>query len=253
MKYFCSIGVLLVFFACQNNTTKKAENNNPQPKEAIQILMRAANEGDLKTVQSAVEAGMDINVKDEGGATMLHYATNHYQIEVMKYLILKGADVNAQSNGGTTPLNHAVVSNTTEAVALLLANGANPNIKGSNGLTALDEAEIMSKTHNVELLKKYNAKRGELKIDTIKADNSIDMPLPPPGAKYQMIVYSPKGEIQKPLIRYGIDITETPYGGVTLVVSETSRFSPKLQKFPTGAKTEIIELSTKKVIFSYTY
>ena len=213
-------------------------------------LHSAAHQGDLAVVKRLVAAGTDVNARDELGSTPLHYAANQYHAEVMKFLLESGADVNAQQNGGTTALHHAVVANGPEIARILLEHGADPSIRGSNGLTALNTAEMMNRTATVKLLKEYGAKRGSLEIGVIEPGTRAETPA---GAKYKMVVYSPKGEEIEELTQYGTEVIHTPHGGTTLVTSPSSRVSPSLQRFPVGARADIVDLASGKVVFTHRY
>jgi hypothetical protein len=213
-------------------------------------LHRAANEGDLATVKRLIASGANVNARDERGSTPLHYAANQYHAEVIEFLLENGAQVNAQQDGGTTALHHAVVAKGPEIARILLEHGADPNIRAGNGLTALDMAEMMGRTETVKLLNEYNAKRGKVEIGVIEPGNQVEKPA---DAKYKMVVYSPAGKEIPELTSYGTEIIQTPSGGTTLVVSPSSRLSLELQRFPSGARADIIELSTGKVVFSKEY
>jgi ankyrin repeat protein len=55
-----------------------------------------------------LDAGTDVNAKDEKGWTPLHEAALGGHKETVELLIAKGADVNAKNNDGVTPLNWAL-------------------------------------------------------------------------------------------------------------------------------------------------
>jgi tetratricopeptide (TPR) repeat protein len=97
--------------------------------------------------------------------------------------------------------------------------------------------EIQHKVHHIIEIKDAGASRVEK----------------PSDARYKMVVYSPKGEEIPELTRYGIEVVDVPNRGTTLVISKGHRISPSLQQFPSGAKTEIIELKTGKIIFTHVY
>ena len=64
-------------------------------------------------------------------------------------MLAKGAEVDAKDNGGWTPLHWAARNNKSTVAKLLLANGADPNAKAEGGTTPLDVmpelAEIVKK------------------------------------------------------------------------------------------------------------
>lgn len=50
-------------------------------------LMLAVSHGRLDMVQMLLDAGADINIKDEDGSTALMCAAEHGYIEIVKYLL----------------------------------------------------------------------------------------------------------------------------------------------------------------------
>ena len=86
-------------------------------------LLRAIRGGNIKLVQSLIEAGADVNAADEyGSGTLLNFDPG-----ITAYLLSKGADPNAQTNeNGASVLAGLCYVNQTECARLLLAHGANP-------------------------------------------------------------------------------------------------------------------------------
>ena len=70
-------------------------------------LHQAAERGDVGAVEKLVSEGVDVNVRDEGGATPLHAAAFAGHRDVIRLLIKKGADINLEDNDGDTPLGFA--------------------------------------------------------------------------------------------------------------------------------------------------
>ena len=84
-------------------------------------LMEAAGGGHTAIVQALLDAGADINVKDnEGGLTALIVAAALGQTDVVKVLLDAGADVNARDAVGETALRKAQESEQTKVVEILL-------------------------------------------------------------------------------------------------------------------------------------
>jgi len=84
------------------------------------VINGAAAGGDIEAVKEFLVAGTDVDVKDEEGATPLHYAATK---EIAELLIAKGADVNAKDDDGKTPLDRAIMHNHTETIDLLRKHG----------------------------------------------------------------------------------------------------------------------------------
>lgn len=89
-----------------------------------------------------------------------------------------------------------------------------------------------------------------IEIINVESGSRIEKPS---DAKYKMVVYSPTGEEIPELTRYGIEVIAGPNRETTFVISKSNTISPSLLQFPSGAKTEIIELKTGKIIFTYVY
>lgn len=89
-------------------------------------VYQAAETGDVNRVRHYLEQGIDINARDGGGKTQLHWARSPQMAEL---LIAKGADVNAKDNYGWTPLHMAVGKNNKDLVETLIAKGADVNAK----------------------------------------------------------------------------------------------------------------------------
>ena len=65
-------------------------------------------DGNIEAVKQHLDAGTDVNAKDEKGWTPLHEAALGGHKGIAELLIAKGADVNAKNNDGVTPLNWAL-------------------------------------------------------------------------------------------------------------------------------------------------
>ena len=88
-------------------------------------------------VQAELDAGVDVNARNETGYTPLHLAARQGTAEVVQLLITAGADVNTRSEDGTTPLHWAAWQGTAEVVQLLIAAGADVNARSETGYTPL--------------------------------------------------------------------------------------------------------------------
>jgi len=132
-----------------------AENTKPEPtalKTSDISLFKARN---VESAKEAIAAGADVNAKDLGGLTDLHYAASGGQKEITELLIAEGADVNAKDESGKTPLHWAAWRGHKEVAELLIANDADVNASKNNGITPLDLAVDKETT---DLLRKHGAK-----------------------------------------------------------------------------------------------
>ena len=88
----------------------------------------AANIGDIGDVQAELDAGVDVNAKDNLGT--LRYAASGGHKEIVELLIANGADAYAKGGGnGTPPLDVAIKLNHTELTDLLRKHGGKTGAK----------------------------------------------------------------------------------------------------------------------------
>ena len=101
------------------------------PKEKNGLLLEYAKKGLTGGVLMALQAGADVNHKDEHGWTPLHLTARSgdgvhcwSKSEVAKVLLATGAQVNARTNDGRTALAVARQWCKREMEALLRQHGA---------------------------------------------------------------------------------------------------------------------------------
>ena len=106
---------------------------NAKDDDGMTPLHYSAYYGHPEIVRALIEAGADMNVKYEGRATPLHMSADVYDAvgvpEVIRALIEAGADVNAKTDGGKTPLHVSAHNENLEVVRYLIDNGADVNAK----------------------------------------------------------------------------------------------------------------------------
>jgi ankyrin repeat protein len=106
-------------------------------------LHQAIIEGDLGAVRELIEAGSDPNAKaPSGGSSPLITAATFGRTEAARALIDAGADVDQRNNDGSTALITAAFMCRTEIVEALLAAGADKSISNNAGSTALDVVTV---------------------------------------------------------------------------------------------------------------
>ena len=92
--------------------------------ELNEALLLASKEGNLEAVQSLIEQGADVNVKDKEGATPLMRSVSRDYNAIVTLLIEKGADVNAKNDWDYTPLKYSTKLNLKNMEQLLRDAGA---------------------------------------------------------------------------------------------------------------------------------
>jgi ankyrin repeat protein len=78
----------------------------------------------LELLQLFINAGADVNKKNERGQTPLQVAILNDNFDAVNLLLASGADVNKKNKRGQTPLQVAILNDNFDAVNLLLASGA---------------------------------------------------------------------------------------------------------------------------------
>ena len=107
--------------------------------------------GDIEAVQQHIDAGTDLN-EDEWtyGSSPLITAAVFGELEIAKILINAGADLNFKNDEGSTPLITAAAFDHTDLAKLLIDSGANIDLTNNEGSTALMLAVLYS---NIDIVK----------------------------------------------------------------------------------------------------
>jgi ankyrin repeat protein len=121
------------------------------------VLCNAAKEGDVETIQAAIERNMDVNLTNKNGDTALHWAARNNFIDIVILLVKNQAEVNIKNNKGFTSLHWSVAGGHLEIVEILLNNGADPNIKNIYDTTPLALAAKNGHDSIIQLLIQFKA------------------------------------------------------------------------------------------------
>ncbi|KAB1208231.1 26S proteasome non-ATPase regulatory subunit 10 [Morella rubra] len=105
-------------------------------------LHYAASKGWLKIAESLISQGAKINLKDKVGCTPLHRAASTGNSEVCEFLIEEGAEVDCVDKAGQTPLMNTVICHNKEVALLLIRHGADVDVEDKEGYTVLGRASI---------------------------------------------------------------------------------------------------------------
>ena len=119
----------------------------------VSTIHVAASVGKLESVRSFVDAGANVNGKDESGMTPLLHAVAGGHTELAEFLLDSGADVNTGEKQGVVPLFRALWNKDLDMLELLLKKGADVNAKHArSGFTVLHWAAMMDSKESVELI-----------------------------------------------------------------------------------------------------
>jgi hypothetical protein len=126
---------MMVLIAC-TKTGDEAGNQSGVMAPDIE-LQEAVITGNLEAVQQHIEAGTDINKKEQmTGSTPLITAATFNKTEIAEVLIDAGADLSIQNNDGATALHVAAFFCRVEIVQMLMDAGADKSVRNNFGVTA---------------------------------------------------------------------------------------------------------------------
>jgi ankyrin repeat protein len=125
----------------------------PEPDpEMVELWTRVfgfARTGQTETLTAYVDAGIQVNLTNDKGDTLLMLAAYHGHASTVSALLERGADPNRLNDRGQSPLAGAVFKNEPEVVEALLAGGADPT---SGQPSALDTARMFGNSELLALL-----------------------------------------------------------------------------------------------------
>jgi ankyrin repeat protein/tRNA A-37 threonylcarbamoyl transferase component Bud32 len=126
----------------------------PPPARLLQkdSLHKAVEEGSLSAVEELLQAGSEIDARDESGCAPLHLAVRNNHPRILKVLISAGADINAPDGAGATPLHLAAAAGSREMAEYLVNKGADVKVKDRDGQTALHLANAQGHAELAEIL-----------------------------------------------------------------------------------------------------
>ena len=135
-----------IFFLLLSACTQSGKSKNIQPGNIVEAklnvetpkidIQTAVVSGNLDVVKQHIEAGTDINKKDQmSGSTPLITAATFGKPAIVKALIDANADLGIKNNDGSTALHVAAFFCRIEIVQMLIDAKADKTIKNSYGAT----------------------------------------------------------------------------------------------------------------------
>lgn len=141
--------ILLTIASCGSKQENSARENDQSSVSETKVkppsidIHTATFLGDLEAIHQHIKAGSNLDERDpSAGSSPLISAAVFGKTEVARALIEAGADVNLRNNEGSTALHTAAFLCRTEIVEMLLDNGADKNIKNNFGSTALESIAV---------------------------------------------------------------------------------------------------------------
>jgi len=113
-------------------------------------LFGMAREGDARRLAEYLDAGVDANLANHKGDTLVMLAAYHGHADAVAMLLAHGADPNRVNDRGQTPLAGAVFKGEDEVVGALVAGGADPE---AGTPSAVATARMFERADLLELLR----------------------------------------------------------------------------------------------------
>lgn len=173
----------LVFLAIANAATfgvmQAYRHSESATRDRARLAFEAVEKGDIARLESLVRRGMDINIRNSAGDTLL---METQKSEVAAWLIAQAIDVNARGREGQTALMAAVDHDQPEIVRQLIAAKADLDVRSADyNRTALMDAVSAHRDEIAAMLRAAGASD-----DVITAQNGE--PLPANGGELLAVV-----------------------------------------------------------------
>ena len=135
--------------------TPAEKRNNRRVDAEMKAAVKA---GDVAALEALLDAGADVNVRDEHGQTALMNASRDGHTAMVRLLVTRGADLNHTAKYNLSALMLAVINGRDAIVGVLADAGADLTIRGTGapgfaGKTALDLAAGADRVIAMALLK----------------------------------------------------------------------------------------------------
>eukprot|EP00455_Lapot_gusevi_P027801 TRINITY_DN2954_c0_g1_i3.p1 TRINITY_DN2954_c0_g1~~TRINITY_DN2954_c0_g1_i3.p1 ORF type:complete len:218 (+),score=2.38 TRINITY_DN2954_c0_g1_i3:63-716(+) len=115
-------------------------------------VIELAYEGNVEELTKQIASENVVDIKDQWGNTLLHWAAKGGHIPMIKFLLDKGINISAQNGAGSTALHWSVYQNSQELISFLIKHGLSPNIANNDSETALHWAVDWSRGEAVATL-----------------------------------------------------------------------------------------------------
>lgn len=166
----------------------------PEVSRPLLTLHKAAALGRLDDVKQHIQCGSDVNVRDDRGATPLHWAVYNAHREIVELILSCRPDLNAAALDGVTPLTLALTNKTLDIAQLLVNCGADIRLARESERTALTRA----------------VGQGQLEVVRWLLDHGVDVH--EPDAKGNVPIHVACGSnncrAAELLVEYGADVNQ---------------------------------------------
>ena len=132
--------LLIILFTTACVQSEKSTDSNTEIKKTVDKpsmdIQTAVISGNLEVVKQHIEAGTDINQKEQmSGSTPLNSAATFNKPEIAKILIEANANLSVINNDGSTALHTAAFFGRIEIVQMLIDAKADKSMRNNFGAT----------------------------------------------------------------------------------------------------------------------
>ena len=145
-------------------------------------LLDAARDGKTAIVQSLLDDGAAVNVRNRFGNTPLLYAARMGHLETVKLLIDRGAEINKPNLNNISPLTEAAYHGHVDIVQVLLDGGAATEVVDNSGKTALVYAagtgnvSLQARPHSSLRVRLFGSKPSDLPTSSSSWNSPLRTP-----------------------------------------------------------------------------
>jgi len=132
-------------------------SGTPAETGSGQTLIQAVQNDDQSSVAALLREKVDVNAREDDGATPLAWAAVRCNIQIAGLLLRAGANPNLTNEQGIGPLYIAITNGSPGMVKLLLQNGAAANVARESGETPLMAAARLGQTEVARMLLDHHA------------------------------------------------------------------------------------------------
>ncbi|CEO97208.1 Ankyrin repeat domain-containing protein [Plasmodiophora brassicae] len=175
--------------------------------EPVPVVIAPARGADALLLQAIVDSNaddvsrlfaawpaLDVNRKEHGDVTPLHFAAERGLLPIATLLLSYGADTGAKTTAGRTALMVAAAGGHRGVVTALVQGGADVNAQDARQMTALHLACINGDTNTVDTLLGLGADAGRADADgrtpwywaNLLGHDSLKKALPEPSDPYDV-------------------------------------------------------------------
>lgn len=130
-----------------------------QLEEFVAQSFDFARQNDKQNLEIMLNAGLNVNLANDKGNTLLMLAAYNNSLEVAQMLLQKGADVDKRNDKNQTPLAGVCFKGYYEMAELLIQYGADVDADNGLGLTPLNCAIMFRRNKIVNLLLKHKKQK----------------------------------------------------------------------------------------------